>query len=208
MKLADSFKVLSFNTWILPFYPFLMASIRYWRKKAIGMLSFKPGDKVLIPGVGSGHDLPFIPKDVQIEGVDITDAMLGIAKAKLKIYKREDSVTLRKMDAEQLDYADNSFDKVIMSLFLTVVYDPKKAFAEAVRVVKPGGEILIYDHLLRKGTVPKIIAKPIDAVLSFSFASVTRIFEEIVENQPVELVKVIPGDPVGLVKGFLLKKSS
>ncbi|HLC16221.1 MAG TPA: methyltransferase domain-containing protein [Thermodesulfovibrionia bacterium] len=208
MKLADSFKVLSFNTWILPFYPFLMASIRYWRKKAIGMLSFKPGDKVLIPGVGSGHDLPFIPKDVQIEGVDITDAMLGIAKAKLKIYKREDSVTLRKMDAEQLDYADNSFDKVIMSLFLTVVYDPKKAFAEAVRVVKPGGEILIYDHLLRKGTVPKIIAKPIDAVLSFSFASVTRIFEEIVENQPVELVKVIPGDPVGFVKGFLLKKSS
>jgi len=206
MKLADSFKVFSFNTWILPFYPFLMASIRYWRKKAIGMLSFKPGDKVLIPGVGSGHDLPFIPKDVQVEGVDITDAMLGIARAKLKIYKREDSVTLKKMDAEQLDYPDNSFDKVIMSLFLTVAYNPDKAFAEAVRVVKPGGEILIYDHLLRKGTVPKFIAKPLDAVLRFSFASVTRIYDEIVENQPVELVKVISGDPVGFVKGFLLKK--
>jgi ubiquinone/menaquinone biosynthesis C-methylase UbiE len=143
---------------------------------------------------------------VQVEGVDITDAMLGIARAKLKIYKREDSVTLKKMDAEQLDYPDNSFDKVIMSLFLSVAYNPDKAFAEAVRVVKPGGEILIYDHLLRKGTVPKFIAKPLDAVLRFSFASVTRIYDEIVENQPVELVKVISGDPVGFVKGFLLKK--
>lgn len=206
MKLADSFKVFSFNTWILPFYPFLMLSIRYWRKKAIGMLNFKPGDKVIIPGVGSGHDIPFIPKDTTIEGVDITDAMLAIAKVKLKAYRREESVTLRKMDAEKLDYPDNTFDKAVMSLFLTVVYHPQKAFDEAVRVVKPGGEILIYDHLLRRGTVPNFFAKIVDSVLQFSFASVTRIYDEIVEDRPVELVKVIPGDPIGFVKGFLLKK--
>lgn len=206
MKLADSFKVFSFNTWILPFYPFLMLSIRYWRKKAIGMLNFKPGDKVIIPGVGSGHDIPFIPKDVKVEGVDITDAMLGIAKAKLKVYGRQDSVTLHKMDAEKLDYPDNTFDKAILSLFLSVVYNPEKAFNEAVRVVKPGGEILIYDHLLRRGTVPKFFAKAVDVVLQFSFASVTRIYDDIAENQPVELVNVISGDPIGFVKGFLLKK--
>jgi ubiquinone/menaquinone biosynthesis C-methylase UbiE len=205
MKAADTFKYLSFNTWILPFYPFLMASIRSWRKKAIAMVDFKEGSKVIIPGVGSGHDLPFIPKDVTVEGIDITDVMLGIAKAKVKLYKM-DNVTLKKMDGEKLDYPDNSFDIAILSLFLTVVYDPNKAFSEVMRVVKPGGQILIYDHILREGTIPKIIAKGLDAVLKFSFASVTRTYEDIIKDHSVELVKVIPGDPVGFVKGFLLKK--
>jgi ubiquinone/menaquinone biosynthesis C-methylase UbiE len=208
MKISDTLKYISFNTWILPFYPILMASIRSWRKKAIGMLNFKPGDKVIIPGVGSGHDLPFLPKDVTVVGIDITDAMLAIAKVKLSVYGIKDNVTLVKSDAEKLDYPDNTFDKAILSLFLTVVYDPKKAFAEVVRVVKPGGEILIYDHVLRQGTIPKIIAKPVDYLLRYNFASVTRIYEEIVEGLPIELVKVIPGDPVGFVKGFLLKKTA
>jgi phosphatidylethanolamine/phosphatidyl-N-methylethanolamine N-methyltransferase len=208
MKTGDAFKVFSFNTWILPFYPFLMASIRHWRKKAIGMLDFKPNDKIIIPGVGSGHDLPFIPKDVKVEGVDITDAMLAIARTKLKVYRIEDNVTLKKMDAEELDYPSNSFDKAICSLFLTVVYNPEKAFSEIVRVVKPGGQILIYDHLIRKGSLPKFIAKPVDAVLKFSFASVTRILDDIISDHPVTIVKIIPGDPVGFVKGILLEKTS
>lgn len=208
MKAADSFKLLSFNTWILPFYPFLMATIRFWRKKAIGMLDFKPGDKILIPGIGSGHDLPFLPKDVKIEGLDIADAMLGIARAKLRIYRLDKNANLRIMDAEKLDYSDNTFDKAILSLFLSVVYNPEKAFREVVRVVKPGGEILVYDHLLREGTIPKIVAKPVDALLKFSFASVTRIFEDVIKDQPVTLEKVISGDPIGFVKGFLLHKNS
>lgn len=208
MKSADAFKVLSFNTWILPFYPFLMVSIRFWRKKAIKMLDFKAGDKILIPGVGSGHDLPFLPKDVEVEGVDITDAMLGIAKAKLKVYGIGDHVTLKKMDAEVLDYPDNTFDKAVCSLFLSVVYNPEKAFSEVVRVVKPGGQILIYDHLWREGSMPKFVAKPVDAILKFSFASVTRIIDDITKDQPVKTIKVISGDPVGFVKGFLLEKTS
>ena len=208
MKAADAFKVLSFNTWILPFYPFLMASIRFWRKKAIKMLDFKPGDKIIIPGVGSGHDLPFLPKDVEVVGIDITDAMLGIARAKLSVYGIKDNVTLEKKDAEELDYPDNSFDKAICSLFLTVVYNPEKAFAEVVRVVKPGGQILIYDHLWKEGSLPKFIAKPVDAILKFSFASITRIIDDITKDQPVKILKVIPGDPVGFVKGFLLEKTS
>ncbi len=205
MKTEDIIKVLSFDTFIPFFYPALMLPLRYYRKKAIEMLSFKSGDKVLIPGVGSGHDLPFLPEDVEVEGVDISDVMLGIGKLKQKIAKRE-NVKFKIMDAEKLEYPDNSFDKAILALFLTVVYDPKKAFAEVVRVVKPGGEILIYDHLIKKGQVPPAIAKPVDAVLSYSFASVTREYEDIVEGHPVSVMKEIQGDPVGFVKGFLLRK--
>jgi phosphatidylethanolamine/phosphatidyl-N-methylethanolamine N-methyltransferase len=207
MKKEDILKVLSFDTFIPFFYPALMLPLRYYRKRAIEMLNFRPGDRVLIPGVGSGHDIPFLPEDVSVEGVDISDVMLGIGNIKLKFYKERKNVRLSVMDAENLKFPGESFDKAILSLFLTVVYDPKKAFSEVVRVMKPGGEILVYDHVFRKGEMPPGVAKPVDKVLSYSFASVTRIIDDIIEGQPVSIVKQIQGDPVGFVKGILLSKA-
>ncbi|MBF0515863.1 MAG: methyltransferase domain-containing protein [Nitrospirae bacterium] len=204
--MKNAVKLLSFNTFIPVFYPALMLPIRPWRSKAIKMLDFHTGDRVIVPGVGSGHDISSIPKDVHIDGVDISDVMLGIGRLKLKLFGRDKHVTLNKMDAENLLFDDNTFDKAILSLFLTVVFDAKKAFKEIVRVVKPGGQILIFDHLFRKGDVPGIITKPIDAVLSYSFASVARVLDDIIEGQPVTVGKIVKGDPVGFIKGFLLVK--
>ncbi len=206
--MKNFFKTLSFNTFIPFFYPALMLPIRSWRKKAIGLLSFKPGDRVLIPGIGTGHDVPFIPDNVSVEGIDISDVMLGLGRIKQNIFKYSSSLEFKKMDAENLEYPDNTFDRAILSLFLTVVFDPKKAFSEIVRVVKPGGEILVYDHLLREGDMPVTIAKPIDSILSYGFSSVTREFEDIIEKQPVTLKEEIPGDPLNFVKAFLLVKKN
>ncbi|MBF0590676.1 MAG: methyltransferase domain-containing protein [Nitrospirae bacterium] len=200
-------KLLSFNTFIPVFYPALMLPLRGNRKKAINMLEFNAGDRVLVPGVGTGHDLSALPKDVVVEGVDISDVMLGIGKLKLKVFGLDKNVRLKKMDAEDLYYDDNTFDKAILSLFLTVVFNPKKAFAEVVRVLKPGGQILVYDHLFRTGDIPPSVAKPIDAVLSYGFTSVTRNLDDIIEGQPVTLDKAITGDPVGFMKAFLFKKN-
>jgi phosphatidylethanolamine/phosphatidyl-N-methylethanolamine N-methyltransferase len=206
MKKEDIFKVLSFDSFIPYFYPALMFPLGHFRKKAIQMMSFKPGDRVLIPGIGSGHDIPYIPRDVKIEGVDISDVMLAIGQVKLKATKREGDVNLSVMDAENLEFPDESFDKAILSLCLTVVYNPRKVFSEVVRVVKTGGEILIYDHLLRKGQVPPAIAKPIDSVMKYSFTSLTRVFEDIIDSHSVSVIKEMPGDPIGYMKAFLLRK--
>jgi ubiquinone/menaquinone biosynthesis C-methylase UbiE len=197
-------KLMSFNTFIPFFYPALMLPLRPFRKKAIERLNFKSGQKVLVPGVGTGHDLPFIPKDVDVTGIDISDVMLGIGNAKLKVFRRSGNTDLVKMDAEELKFDDATFDKAILSLFLTVVFDPKKAFAEIVRVTKPGGEILIYDHLMRKGGMPDKVARPIESIMRYSFASVTRSLDDIIEGQPVEVKESFTGDAVGFVKGFLL----
>lgn len=206
MKKEDILKVLSFDSFIPYFYPALMFPLGHFRKKAIQMMNFNPGDRILIPGVGSGHDIPFIPRDVMIEGVDISDVMLAIGQVKLKATKREENVHLGVMDAEELKFPDASFDKAILSLCLTVVYNPRKVFSEVVRVVKQGGEILIYDHLLRRGKVPPAIAQPIDKVMKYGFTSLTRVFEDIIEGHPVSVVKEIPGDPVGFIRAFLLQR--
>ncbi|MEO5357412.1 MAG: methyltransferase domain-containing protein [Nitrospirae bacterium YQR-1] len=205
--MKNALKILSFNTFIPIFYPALMLPLRHWRKKAIGMLNFKEGDRVLVPGVGSGHDLPFLPGNVDVDGIDISDVMLGLGKIKTKAFHYPHNTRLHKMDAENLKFDDNTFDKAILSLFLTVVFNPHKAMEEVVRVTKPGGEILIYDHLFRRGTVPQGVANTVDAVLSYSFASVTRIIEDIIDGLPVKIVEVKDGDPVGFVKGFLLVKN-
>lgn len=199
-------KLLSFNTFIPFFYPALMLPISHYRKKAFKMLDIQSGDKILVPGSGSGHDLTMLPKDTEVVGVDISDVMIGISKIKLKAYGKDKNVRVVKMDAEKMDLEDNTFDKAVLSLFLTVVYDPKKAFAEVVRVTKPGGRILVFDHLFRKGELPSIIAKPIDTVLSYSFASITRNIDEIIEGQPVTIENVISGDPVSFVKSFFIVK--
>lgn len=205
-QLKNIFKQLSFNTFIPVLYPFLMLPLKYWRKKAIGMLSFRPGDRVIIPGVGSGHDLTYIPENVQVVGVDISDVMLGIAGTKLEMHLKKKNVNLRIMDAEDLDFPDNSFDKAILGLFLTCVYNPNRAFSEVVRVVKTDGEILIYDHLVRRKRWSKHLLKSMDVIMKYNFCSVIRRFDDIIEGQPVSLVNDIPGDPMGFVKGFLLRK--
>jgi len=208
MKARNIFKVMSFDTFIPFFYPAMMFPLRRYRKQAIEMLELKAGERVLVPGVGTGHDLTLLPDDVHIEGVDISHTMLGIGEFKLRMKGKGDTVKLRIADGENLDYEDHTFDKAILSLFLTVVYDPRKALSEVARVVKPGGKILIYDHLLREGQVAPAIARPIDKVLSYSFSSVTRVFEDIVKDQPVTLVKEMPGDAVGFVHSYLLERKA
>jgi ubiquinone/menaquinone biosynthesis C-methylase UbiE len=201
-------KQLSFNTFIPYCYPFMMYPLKLWRKKAIGMMSFKKGDHVLIPGAGTGYDFTMLPDYVTVTGVDISDVMLGIARTKAGLLGLNDRVRLVHMDGENLKFEDASFDKAILGLFLTCVYDPKKAFSEVVRVVKPGGEILIYDHLVGRQKWSTKLLSSMDTILKYNFCSFIREIDAIIEGQPVLIIKNIPGDPFGFVKGFLLCKDA
>ncbi|KJU82443.1 type 11 methyltransferase [Candidatus Magnetobacterium bavaricum] len=132
--------------------------------------------------------------------------MLGIAAAKHRLHGDGRNIRLSIMDAENLDFPANTFDKAILDLFLTCVYDPQKAFSEVVRVMKPNGEILIYDHLLRTNKWTGMIMSHMDTVMKYSFCSVIRPFDDIIKGHPVEVVKEIKGDPLGFIRGFLLRK--
>lgn len=186
----NAFKLLSYNTFIPLVYDPLMYLIKKERKSALEMLEFQKGDNVLIPGIGMGHDLAFIPGDIHIEGIDLSDVMLSGATLKAKNLHR-DNIALNVMDAETLEYPDNHFDKAVLILFLTVVYDPKKVFSEVVRVLKPGGKILVLDHFVKSGVVPASVLKVLDTVMKFSFTSLSRVFEEIIEGQGVSVVSKV-----------------
>ena len=137
-------------TLIALFYdPLIDKATRHWRKHSLHFIKPAQHKKILINGIGSGLDIPFLPPGPEYTGIDLTPAMLRKAEKQLK--ETTTNVSLEEGDSMQLPYADNSFDIVIMHLILAVVPDPELALKEASRVLKPGGKIHVFDKFLKPG---------------------------------------------------------
>jgi ubiquinone/menaquinone biosynthesis C-methylase UbiE len=101
--------------------------------------------QVLEVAVGTGRNFPFYPEGVRLTGIDLSPAMLQIAR------KRADELgvdaDLREGDAQQLSFPDASFDTVVCTLSLCNIPDDRRAIAEMKRVLRPGGRLLLLDHV-------------------------------------------------------------
>ena len=114
-------------------------------KHVIESLHIPPGAEVLELGVGTGTSFPAYPTYCKVMGIDLAKDML--AQARAKISKNSWShLQVMEMDALNLTFADNSFDYVTVFHTVTVVPDPVQMLAEAQRVCKPGGKIVIVNH--------------------------------------------------------------
>jgi ubiquinone/menaquinone biosynthesis C-methylase UbiE len=100
---------------------------------------------VLEVAVGTGRNLPFYPDGVRLTGVDWSPAMLGIARQRAATLGRD--ADLRTGDAQALDFPDESFDTVLCALGLCAIPDDRRAVTEMVRVLRPGGRLLLVDHV-------------------------------------------------------------
>lgn len=100
---------------------------------------------VLEVAVGTGRNLPFYPDDVRLTGIELSPAMLVIARRRARALGRE--ADLRCGDAQRLDFPDASFDTVVFTLALCTIPDDRRAVAEATRVLRPGGRFLALEHV-------------------------------------------------------------
>jgi ubiquinone/menaquinone biosynthesis C-methylase UbiE len=101
--------------------------------------------QVLEVAVGTGRNFPFYPQGVRLTGIDLSPAMLEIARERARELGME--VALREGDAQELPFPDESFDTVICTLSLCNIPDDRKAVAEMKRVLRPGGRLLLLDHV-------------------------------------------------------------
>ncbi len=102
------------------------------------------GGDVLEVAVGTGLNLPHYPAGVTLTGLDLSEGMLAMARAR----EPARPVTLRQGDAHRLPFAEASFDTVVCTFGLCAIPDPAAAVAEMTRVLRPGGRLILADHVV------------------------------------------------------------
>jgi ubiquinone/menaquinone biosynthesis C-methylase UbiE len=100
---------------------------------------------VLEVAVGTGRNLPFYPEGIRLTGIELSPEMLTIARRRATKLGRE--AQLRQGDAQALPFPDASFDTVVCTLSLCSIPNGRRAVAEMKRVLRPGGRLLLLDHI-------------------------------------------------------------
>jgi ubiquinone/menaquinone biosynthesis C-methylase UbiE len=167
-------------TLLSPFYDLVAGpAFASARRASLAALPREGGARVLVNGVGSGLDLPLLPRAHRYVGLDLTGAMLARAR------RRAQQLDFEPVQGTSLalPFRDASFDHAVLHLILAVVPDATRALAETARVVRSGGVVLILDKFLRRGTRAPLrhVFNPLAARL------VTRldvVFEDILERVP------------------------
>lgn len=104
------------------------------------------GENILEVGVGTGKNFPYYPPGAKIVAIDFSRKMLD--RAREKAGKEKVQVNLQQMDVQNLKFADNTFDTVVASFVFCSVPDPIRGLKEVKRVVKPGGKVVLLEHVL------------------------------------------------------------
>jgi phosphatidylethanolamine/phosphatidyl-N-methylethanolamine N-methyltransferase len=116
------------------------------RRAVVDRMDCGPGERILEVGVGTGLSLPLYPEDVNVVGIDISRHMLDQARIRRARCGLENATELMVMDAENMGFRDDSFDKVVAMYVASVVPDPERLVDEMRRVCKPGGQIFMVNH--------------------------------------------------------------
>lgn len=115
------------------------------RKEVIGKVNRLPPSLLLEIGIGTGLSLSQYHRSHRIVGIDISRKMIRKAERRKKCLKLS-NVALLQMDAERLEFADNSFDAVVALYVVSTTNNPQRLIAEAHRVCRSGGRIFILNH--------------------------------------------------------------
>ncbi|MGW3353206.1 class I SAM-dependent methyltransferase [Nonomuraea rubra] len=118
--------------------------------------------EVLEVAIGTGLNLPHYPKDVRLTAIEWSPAMLGRARQRAANLGLQ--ADLREGDAHALDFADDSFDTVVCTFSLCSIADHRRALTEMVRVLRPGGLLLLADHVAASAWPARAVQRLLELV--------------------------------------------
>ena len=188
---------------IAPLYDmFIKRPLMQARIRSLRALPAIHAEKVLLSGIGTGLDLPLLPKLHHYTGLDFNAAMLERARPRGAGLQVEWVLG----DSMALPFSDAHFDHVVLHLILAVVPQPAQCLSEAARVLKPGGTVIILDKFLR----PQQTALLRRALNPLSRRIATRmdvVFEDVLRDVPqLQKVSDMPLLAGGWFRGIVLRK--
>lgn len=186
---------------IAPIYDTVIEkAMRTARAQSLSALPRDTAGEVLISGIGTGLDLPFLPAVHRYTALDFNAAMLSRAKAR----STDLLVDWVLGDSMALPFANAQFDHIVLHLITAVVPQPEQCLSEAARVLKPGGSIILFDKFLRQGQ-----AAPLRRMLTpLSRRIATRmdvVFEELAAPE-LEVISDVPMMAGGWFRGIVMRK--
>lgn len=173
-----------------------------WREILWGKVE---GANILEVGVGTGKNFPYYPPQAEITAIDFSEKMLAYARDKAS--KQGVQIRLKQMDVQKLEFADNTFDTVVASFVFCSVPDPVAGLTEVERVCKPGGKVLLLEHVLSANRVLArlmILANPL--VVRTIGANINRRTIENVTQSGLR-VEQVTGLAAGIFKLIEARKS-
>jgi phosphatidylethanolamine/phosphatidyl-N-methylethanolamine N-methyltransferase len=159
------------------------------------------GGRILEVGIGTGLSLAGYSRRNTIFGVDISAPMLDKARKRVETLRLSHVEGLDIMDAERLMFPDNAFDVVVAQYVVTAVPHPEKALDEFLRVLRPGGEIIITSRIGAEAGLRGVLEKwlmPITSRLGWRTEFAWARYARWAEGSPaVRLVERRPIPPLG-----------
>ncbi|MGM0536062.1 MAG: class I SAM-dependent methyltransferase [Pseudomonadota bacterium] len=181
-------------------------AFRAARRLALGQVTWEPGMRVLLVGAGTGLDLPWLPRDVELHATDLSPAMVRRLGSRAEALGRD--VQAEVMDAERLDYPDDHFDVVVMHLILAVMPDPVQGLAETRRVLKPEGQLCVMDKFQADDHPAGLARRGLNAVTSAIATDITRQASPLLEAAGFVIEQDTPVLMGSLFRALLARKAS
>ena len=188
---------------LTPVYDLLIGAIaKIGCRRAAERVNKRAKGRVLEVGVGTGIGLPYYGSHLKIIGVDLSPNMLRKARRRVEKLGLKNVESLREMDATQLEFPDESFDVVVASYLITVVPEPKAVMREMERVCKPGGEVILVNHLTHHGgvlfTLEQIFLKPFAGLIGWNPGNSPD------EIKALSSLKLVEESTVGILNWYTL----
>jgi phosphatidylethanolamine/phosphatidyl-N-methylethanolamine N-methyltransferase len=136
----------TYDRWA-PVYDFVFGKVFDAGRGASIAAAERVGGRILEVGVGTGISLERYSRQNRITGVDISAPMLRKAQERVRALGLTNVDALSVMDAAKLAFPDASFDVVVAQYVITAVPDPDATLDEFARVLRPGGEIILVNHI-------------------------------------------------------------
>ncbi len=165
--------------------------------EVIESLPFRPDQKVLEVGVGTGISLDAYPPYVHVVGIDPSEDMLQHAVAKT----RENAwghIELHPGDAQRLEFPDNTFEWVTTFHVMTVVPDARRMMNEMVRVCKPGGHIVVVSHFASVNPLLYLLGSIVNPVTKMLGWTTRLRARDVLDGQPIKVERMERFSPIAV----------